>query len=578
MKPWVALSLLTLVSGFSLWLGFLAIPSEQATLWVAHCGYWFVSASLLAFALSLWRVFRASEHGTLPKPDFPVLTLLLACSAFLILAEPRGYKVLMDEVLLLATSSGLHTSRIAAGPNEALESQGVILVTKALIDKRPLLFPYLVSLLHTLSGYRPSNAFLLNNLLGILFLWLGSSLGRLCAGRTGAVLGILLFAGLPLFAQNMNGGGFDLLNLVLLLATLFLALHHLQKQDAASQSALAFCACLLIQSRYESVVVALPLLLAIPMIWYRNRRIQLDWTLLLPPLLLLLSAWHLSVFAVRPDPFELNSGKAAHGAFSLLYWPENLGHLAGFFLASPWEQLNSPVFSLLGWLSLPAALFIGLRLVRKPSLADPVSVALLLGLVACLAHLALLLTYYYGTFDAHICRRFLLPFHLGLFLAFLLVLKQTFAQRPLLRRGLVATSTLCLLSLSFPIVWSGVGMSTYLIGKEVEWRLDFIARHKGSRYMVIDNLSALWNTHGATAQMFETANSDPRLLHRLLDPREGRPIYVYQRLASRPGEAQLQPRAEEVLPPLFKLEPVEERRFRDSELCRISRIVITDTP
>jgi hypothetical protein len=48
------------------------------------------------------------------------------------------------------------------------------------------------------------------------------TLGRMLAGRVAGWLGVVLFAGLPLLSQNATGGGFELINLVMILATLLL--------------------------------------------------------------------------------------------------------------------------------------------------------------------------------------------------------------------------------------------------------------------------------------------------------------------------------------------------------------------
>ena len=68
----------------------------------------------------------------------------------------------------------------------------------------------------------------------------------------GAVM-VLLFSGLPLLGQQMAGGGFDLLNLVMLTAVVLLA-REFERRDAVSQEALVLGAVLLAYSRYESVL------------------------------------------------------------------------------------------------------------------------------------------------------------------------------------------------------------------------------------------------------------------------------------------------------------------------------------
>src|SRR6185436_2307184 len=130
--------------------------------------------------------------------------------------------------------------KLAITPLRGNDVQGVFVILEGIVDKRPLFFPFLLSLVHDVGGYRPANAFILNGILSFVFLGLVFVTGRMLAGRVAGWLGVALFAGLPLLAQNSTGGGFELLNLVMLLATLLLGVRFVERGDEPSLTAFVF--------------------------------------------------------------------------------------------------------------------------------------------------------------------------------------------------------------------------------------------------------------------------------------------------------------------------------------------------
>jgi hypothetical protein len=147
----------------------------------------------------------------------------------LIVHESFGFKIVMDEVMLVGTSMSMHFTRTVLTPIRGGDVQGAFVIFEGMMDKRQLFFPFLVSILHDLTGYRPENAFVLNAILTFVFLGLVNALGRKLAGRMAGWLGVALFAGLPLLAQNATGGGFELLNIVMILATMLLGARFIER-------------------------------------------------------------------------------------------------------------------------------------------------------------------------------------------------------------------------------------------------------------------------------------------------------------------------------------------------------------
>jgi hypothetical protein len=254
--------LFALISAVSGATGFVLVPDRFAQSVVVDTGYWCVLAAFILFVRSLWDTFRgdlaAIRDSGLRGFDWASLAVVALGGTVLIVHESFGFKVVMDEVMLVGTSMSMHLSRSVLTPTRGSDFQGAFVVLGGIMDKRQLFFPFLLSLLHDITGYRPENAFVLNGILTFIFLAMVNTAGRKLAGRMAGWLGVALFAGLPLLAQNATGGGFELLNIVMILGSLLLGARFIERRDDASFTAFCYSAMLLTQVRYESAIFLVP--------------------------------------------------------------------------------------------------------------------------------------------------------------------------------------------------------------------------------------------------------------------------------------------------------------------------------
>src|SRR5690242_4243273 len=101
--------LLILTSLVSVALAFFAIPDRWALLIVQHAGFWLV---LVAFAIwvwalgrTLWADVRALHWRTV---DWASVAVVAAGGLVLLVHEQFGFKIIMDELMLLGTSMSMH--------------------------------------------------------------------------------------------------------------------------------------------------------------------------------------------------------------------------------------------------------------------------------------------------------------------------------------------------------------------------------------------------------------------------------------------------------------------------------------
>jgi hypothetical protein len=565
--------LLVLTSLLALVLGFVAIKGNAAIQVVGRGGYWFVLVTFLLWGWSLWQCFgeslRALRWRTL---DYKMHGLVAACGTLLLTHEPFGFKILMDEILLLSTSMSMHLNRIATAADRGNDINGVFALMGGILDKRPLFHPFLLSLVHDLTGYRPENAFILNAVLLFVFLAMLAKLGSLLAGRTGGALCVILFTGLPLLAQNATGGGFELLNLVMALALMLIAVRWVQRPDGATLTALCFTAILLVQIRYESVLLAAPVALVVLLVWVKQQRIILDWRVIFAPLLLVPFALHHQVFQLRPGAYQLFSKPGYEKPFSLAYIPDNLGHAFAFFFGAPGDHSNSPLLAGLGFLMLPLALLALVAGVRKWRELDAHLLALGVFFLGLSAHFLLLMSYFWGQFDDTIIRRLSLPSHLWLVLALLLGLSMV-KQARRLYVVLAVAGAFYVLGVAVPAMSSQSYMQLFTPARETAWRRAFMAEFPAKDYLVVDNDSYIWISHkvSATTAGQAKARKDAMIYH--MRNHTFSRFYVFQHFDVDPETGKLAIVPEEDLGPDFELVPYREERFAVLKLCRMSEIV-----
>jgi hypothetical protein len=552
-------------------LAFFVIPDRPAISFVSRTGFWFVLVAFVLFGAALWRSFKSQILGfELRKVDWAGWVVVGLGGTVLLVHETFGFKIVMDEIMLLGTSMSMHFDKTVLTPTRGNDIQGTFVILDGLMDKRPLFFPFLLSLLHDLTGYRPANAFILNGILTFGFLGLVNHAGRLLAGRMAGWLGVALCAGLPLLAHNATGGGFELLNLVMILSTLLLGARLIERRDDAAMTAFCFSALLLAQVRYESVIYLLPVAGIVAWVCWREGRLILPWPVIIAPLLMVHYPLQHRIFDLRASAWELGSQPGYTLPFSPTYIPDNLYHALRFFFAKPTDQPNSLLLSTLGFIAVPFFVLALLKWVRALSRQSSMTVATTFFAVGFAAQFALMMCYFWVRFDDPVIRRLSLPTHLGLVIAVLAVLPQLAGAAAI--RVLLAVAVTALLGLGVPSMAAHAYSQEYLPGRETAWRRAFIAEQPRHDYLMIDNDSILWITHqiSSTPILQARLRRDSLVFH--LRNRTFSDMYVFQRFNIDPVTGHMTLRKDDDLGPEFVVEPVREERLQTLTLTRISRI------
>ena len=320
MKQNTNLILFIISSIITIWVGFFAFDLETMTDYYVNSVYWFVTISFFLWIITVINSFLESSAISTDISLFDNVNrqslifikthyvAFLLSIFFIVLGYfscKSDFRILADETNLLSDSQSIYELKQCFITHSAIEyCDGGKLLLKRVIDKRPAFFPYLLSIVHTLLGYRLENIFLLNLIFGILSLFLIYYLIQLIWGKLWGISGLILLASYPLFILYTNSGGFEVFNLFCSLVFFLCCYRFIEKPDAIRAELLILFIPIIGQSRYESI---LSIFVALPLVFYclsRKEYSRLSYKFAIFPLLLIPSIW-LRIVTNNPVSWEV---------------------------------------------------------------------------------------------------------------------------------------------------------------------------------------------------------------------------------------------------------------------------------
>lgn len=529
----------SLISIISILIGLYAFSPAASVTIIKNIGYWYILLVFLLFCHSLYIYFKCSkEHFILlftknnifTKQTFFLVFFFIGAILFIQIHEPTEFKIIMDEPVLAGTAMNMHKNREVMTPIRAHHMLGVHTLLGGYVDKRPLLFPFLVSVLHDFTGYRINNSFILNFILLGFFLILLYSFSCQAGNHLGGISSILLILTLPLFYNTSNGGGFELLNMSWILLTMMISLVYLNNSNKANLSFLCLAAILLAQVRYESVIYLVPVGIIILYGWFKEKRIITSWAFFVSPILLIPYLWQHRVFEINKDFWQLSDIPTASTPFSLKYMYTNIGHAMNFFFDATLHIPNSFIISALGTFCLVFFIIyiIGEIREKKKTLSPPIIVFSVF-LLGFFLYFLILLTYFYGQLDNSIIQRLSLPLHLPLIIAVSIIVFGVI-QKVWLKKALIGLICTYIILFTIPALAVLSYSKSYLPSTEIAWINDFVKNHSYNKepYMVISELSTVWILNGIDAISPSIAKDRKAIINYYLNTPNNPKIYLYE--------------------------------------------------
>lgn len=439
-------------------------PRSMIKHWFRSSGYWFVFGST---ALWLW--------VSIPRQGFwkkvPVFLrrhgIAVAMAALLtlgaVLTSPSKFRILADEANLMGMASAMYDRHAFYNPTQGLYTpQGFEKISHQW-DKRPLVFPFFVSLLHTLLGYNPHHGFWLNALAGgfsfflfyfLLQRWFGAAIG---------MTGMILLAAFPLIILWITSSGFEILNLLFVMLGFLCLDRFLVSRKIRDFERLGMTLLLLAQIRYESVIFFGCLLVPASFFLRPKQYPYLRWTFLLPFLLLPI-AWQRLLY---PDRYETPANTAP---FSFEWFIKNSQHAWSFFTGALERYGTIPLLFFLSLLGIGGGLWFLIR--ERKRLTARILVLSGVTFSSLILQLGLIFSYYWGNFTLQYAMRLAIVF-LPFLIVFALIPWVLWVPKIPRKNGLVVFGSCLILLWYWPIAGKNEAVSQIFAYREYDISLNF---------------------------------------------------------------------------------------------------------
>ncbi len=243
-----------------------------------NTAYYFLMATVLCWTGMYLYAARDVRRETLlawAKENWPGLVVALSVTVIAGLAVEPALRLLSDEANLVGISKNLFASKSPTFTVSGKNYYGSYWDVDVAIDQRPILFPFLVSLVHAVVGYSYDNVFVFNLMVLPAFLLVSYRLAKSLGGETFGLVASLLVAAHPILLISVRSAGFDFLTafFALLVAK---SLFDFAREKRSEQLAILWMnLCMFAEVRYETALFIPPvigLLLLFKMVSWRTLR------------------------------------------------------------------------------------------------------------------------------------------------------------------------------------------------------------------------------------------------------------------------------------------------------------------
>lgn len=571
--PWSKFAVAAAASCAALITPLYFLPKDLAILTVKHGGYWLMLGTCALFLWAFWRETRmvsARQLRELASQHSMGLLLAAAIAGFLQTQHEDSFRILYDEHVLSSTAMNLHAHQLAYVQAVSHVVEGETVASLGHVDKRPLLFPFILSIGHNLFGYDHTHVFALNATLTFLTLALLYALLTKLTNRTYGCLGLLLFGGLPLLAQNANGGGYELLNLCLILTLGLTAIHYFrQTEGTAGLDLMILTAILLANVRYESILYVLLPATVFLIKGLRTGELKLTWFSAFSPLLLIPPLLSFGIF--NNEPLFIRT--SPDNFFSLGHLRGNLAQAMLYLFDWSGDYNNSLLLSLLGLPSIVFLIIYGAARLRKCITMEHPAIILYPALLIVLANTLLALCNHWGAWTDPTTSRFSLPLQLAMVICSLLVIHMMLRQATTPAVGLILLTGAHLI-----FVAPGNGAFTsqshrLYLPKGYDWAMQWLAHEAppGNHLYIAQSASGLGLLQ-VGAIPFSVANTNSERILRVKEAGIYDEVFAFEGFIVEGEDTRLPLPGAGVLSQQFKLETVGKCNLDMHTIFRVSRI------
>ena len=347
MKNIILLSIFTLIA---IYIGFFAFDKNELFFIYSNSVYYFISVIFFIWFYLAVMLFIKNKKKFLVFISNHKLPLIVSSSIvilFLFICPPE-YRILADEVNLLGTSKSLfekHNVFFSLEEINMLENKQHIAFS---MDKRLVLFPYVLNLVHSLKGYSTNNAFIINFFASIGCLFLLYYFIQRLWGKYYGLIALLFLASYPLFIRYSMSAGYDVFCLFCAFLSFVFFCRFCKFNSFQNANLLIYSVALLSYTRYECSVMAIIIMIATLIMINKKELDKIHYSFCIYPLLFVPNAW-IMFFANTNTYLQVTQGERV---FALDYLPGNISDAFYFFLEFDSNQESVLIIALLAIFSI----------------------------------------------------------------------------------------------------------------------------------------------------------------------------------------------------------------------------------
>ena len=536
-----------------------------------HYSYYLMWGVCLVWVWVCSRTVLANEERIISKLQsarWSLLFIFIFTFAAFLNAHP-SLRVLADQTNLLAVAKSMTFEKTVRMPTEGTWGFENFRVLTWEIPTRPLLYPFLIHLVHGLSGYRIENAYAVNFICLLAYLVFFYFLTERWLGKKWGLAAVVLIASQPLVTQTSASAAMEFTNAVFFFAAMGSVAWYLKKPSAETLLFLWANLLMLGHTRYESALLAFATLVFLAaarlIAWADVRRhapIYVFTPILCLPLFWqrLLTQGEYNCPADRAlTPFTLANLREHAAAF--FGETLRLGHLLPYDGMLPYAN----VVNLAG---LAALLFFLIRFLiskKRPTKSD-LWFGLIFGLNLGLFYI-IIASYYLGMPDQPTFARYYVILVTVLTMSALWFMNhvRVFRKKPLL---VLAFTAVCFFTYHSSSMENRFSNRQYLV-REYNFAMSFLKKETDKNFLLIHDRPGLFVVSDYGAITFTLANRNRE--GTLLDFKRHfyRDIFVLQRIEYKTG----QPEKDCVLDGTYKLETLTELQNGADFFFRLSKVI-----
>jgi hypothetical protein len=260
--PWTPVVLLMLLASLLALLIVSAVQRNYAEPLFIHTTYYFLMVTVTTWAAAYFYAARdlsKSDVVAWIKENKAGIVVAVITTVIAGLAVHPALRVLSDEANLLGTSKNFFFSKTATFTTTGKYYYDNFWDAGVVIDRRPSLFPFLVSLVHVIRGYSYTNVFLFNLMMFPVFVLISYRLAKSLGGEIFGLAAALLVACHPITLISMRSGAFDFFAAMFTLVVAHSFLAHVRKPSSERLAVLWMNLCMFAEIRYETALFLPPM-------------------------------------------------------------------------------------------------------------------------------------------------------------------------------------------------------------------------------------------------------------------------------------------------------------------------------